>query len=212
MSIGNNIKKYRIAKNFSQQKLAELIGKSKSSVEKYESDKTNVPMYVLDKIAEVLEVNTISLLVDNFDMSNKDLNYYSEKIEEMDSYNSFKDLVHNEYKNNPKYIKYIKYLEAMQSKLNYDIDIDSKLFDLLFYDERKSESLQFVGELIDTATSILDDEFRYLFLDIICEKDSYLKNFESDLFDLIIGLIDSYSKTYVRKLKSKENQNNEKKE
>lgn len=67
MSIGSNIKKLRIEKNISQQSLASLIKKSKSSVEKYESGKTNIPIDVLGDIARALDV-PLALLMDNLDL------------------------------------------------------------------------------------------------------------------------------------------------
>lgn len=62
MFIGNNVKKYRKENGISQQKLAELIGKSKSSIEKYESGKTNIPMDVLKNIAAALGVTVQELI------------------------------------------------------------------------------------------------------------------------------------------------------
>lgn len=62
MSIGENIKKFRKENGISQQKLAELTGKSKSSIEKYESGKTNIPMDVLKNIADALGVTVQELI------------------------------------------------------------------------------------------------------------------------------------------------------
>lgn len=67
MFIGNNVKKYRKENGISQQKLAELIGKSKSSIEKYESGKTNIPMDVLKNIAAALGVEITDLLAESID-------------------------------------------------------------------------------------------------------------------------------------------------
>lgn len=68
MNVNENIKKLRKEKGLSQQKLAELIGKSKSSVEKYESGLiSNIPKAVLEKIANVLDSSVSSLLCGEFD-------------------------------------------------------------------------------------------------------------------------------------------------
>lgn len=66
MSIGSNIKKYRLKIGLTQKQLADKIDKSKSSIEKYESDKTEVPLNVLEEIAEALNTNVNSILYSSF--------------------------------------------------------------------------------------------------------------------------------------------------
>lgn len=85
MSIGKNIKKFRMKKNISQQSLANLIKKSKSSIEKYESGKTNIPIDVLGEIAKVLDVPLVAL------MDNLDLNLYHNLVKEI-GYRDYEDL------------------------------------------------------------------------------------------------------------------------
>lgn len=66
MSISENIKFYRNEKGLTQQELADKIGKSINSVKKYESGYTNPPIDVINKIADVLEINIAYLVEDTF--------------------------------------------------------------------------------------------------------------------------------------------------
>lgn len=68
MNIGNEIKQARIMKGFTQQKLAEEIDKTVSSIKKYESGYTSPPINVLNKIAVALGVtiNDLTKLGDEY--------------------------------------------------------------------------------------------------------------------------------------------------
>ncbi|MDU4844008.1 MAG: helix-turn-helix transcriptional regulator [Clostridium sp.] len=57
MSIGENIKKYRKEKNLNQQQLADLLDISKSTLTRYEGDKTVPSPRRLSNIAQVLDVD-----------------------------------------------------------------------------------------------------------------------------------------------------------
>lgn len=59
--IGMNIKKYRKGK-FTQQELADKIGKTESSIRKYEKGLVTIPLDVLNKIATALEVKVADLM------------------------------------------------------------------------------------------------------------------------------------------------------
>lgn len=59
--IGANIKKYRKEKKITQKQLAELIGKTESSIQKYEAGKVEIPTSVLNNIAEKLNCTPIQL-------------------------------------------------------------------------------------------------------------------------------------------------------
>lgn len=59
--IGMNIKKYRKGK-FTQQELANKIGKTESSIRKYEKGLVTIPLDVLNKIATALEVKVADLM------------------------------------------------------------------------------------------------------------------------------------------------------
>jgi transcriptional regulator with XRE-family HTH domain len=67
LSIGENIKKYRNLVGLTQKELGEKIGKTTSSIRKYEADKTEIPRSVLEKISEVLEVHIDYLLHATFE-------------------------------------------------------------------------------------------------------------------------------------------------
>lgn len=60
-TIGNNIKIYRQKKGITQKQLAALIGKTESSIQKYEAGKVEIPRNVLFKIAEQLDCSFIQL-------------------------------------------------------------------------------------------------------------------------------------------------------
>lgn len=67
--IGYHIQKHRKSMKMTQKQLGESIGKTASSIQKYESGTTEVPLSVLEKIASVLEVHILDLLDDGSAMS-----------------------------------------------------------------------------------------------------------------------------------------------
>lgn len=60
--IGEKIKKHRKAKKITQKELAEKIGRTESSIRKYESGATEAPFSVLGSIANALEIPLSALL------------------------------------------------------------------------------------------------------------------------------------------------------
>jgi transcriptional regulator with XRE-family HTH domain len=60
--VGLNIKKARKEKKLTQQNLADAIGKTESSIRKYEKGIVEVPNSVLQKIAETLSTDLITLI------------------------------------------------------------------------------------------------------------------------------------------------------
>lgn len=60
--IGNNIKKWRQMRNFTQYRLAEAIGKSASTIAMYETGKREPDMDVIEAIADVLNIRIIDLI------------------------------------------------------------------------------------------------------------------------------------------------------
>ncbi len=60
--IGNNIRKMRKYRKLTQKQLGQLIGKTESSIQKYESGYTEVPRSVLEVIAENLDIHLADLL------------------------------------------------------------------------------------------------------------------------------------------------------
>lgn len=55
-SIGQNIKELRIRRGYSQEELGELIGKTRSAISQYESEKIIPRMGVIEDIARVFHV------------------------------------------------------------------------------------------------------------------------------------------------------------
>lgn len=62
--IGNNIKKWRAVKGFTQKEFAQLLGISKSSISKIEKNKQQLTVPRLHQIADCLQINTLQLFVD----------------------------------------------------------------------------------------------------------------------------------------------------
>lgn len=63
MSIGENIKEFRLNKGISQRELARLIGKTGQFISLIEQGRNNPSIETLNKIATVLEVSQYELLV-----------------------------------------------------------------------------------------------------------------------------------------------------
>lgn len=76
--IGQNIKKYRIEKGFTQNTLAKKIGKSESSIRKYEKGLVEIPNTVLENIARVLTISP-SLLMPESDLVKQIIDISTEK-------------------------------------------------------------------------------------------------------------------------------------
>lgn len=64
MKIGQNIKKYRKEKKLTQPELGSLIGKSESSIRKYESENVIPSIDILKSISEALDVPISHILID----------------------------------------------------------------------------------------------------------------------------------------------------
>lgn len=83
-STGERIKKYRKEKGFTQQQLADAIGKSKSIIQKYESNNTNVNIKILQEISEILEIKLHALLYDSDSDTFKEIESEEETLELID--------------------------------------------------------------------------------------------------------------------------------
>ena len=89
LEIGNRIKRFREEKNLTQQELADMIFKSKSSIEKYESGSSNVTLSALLDISKALNIAPSALLDDEQDILNTIVKYYG--LEDKENYNIEKD-------------------------------------------------------------------------------------------------------------------------
>jgi len=79
MDIGNKIKILREEKHMSQQKLADLISKSKSTIEKYEDGRIEVSVRILKEISKALNINILRFVADEEDLLNNVKQYYQLK-------------------------------------------------------------------------------------------------------------------------------------
>jgi len=66
LTIGNNIKKYRIAQGLTQKQLGERCGMADSAIRRYESDRGNPTEKTLSRIAEALGIAPWELLPGNY--------------------------------------------------------------------------------------------------------------------------------------------------
>ncbi len=79
--IGKKIKQYRKGK-MTQQELANLIGRTESSIRKYEKGLVTIPLDVLGKIASILDVTVFQLMGNEyFDESYPDMGKQSKEYE-----------------------------------------------------------------------------------------------------------------------------------
>lgn len=62
--IGYNIKKHRKYQHLTQEQLGKRIGKTTSSIQKYEAGKTEIPRSVLEDIASALNLHLLDILDD----------------------------------------------------------------------------------------------------------------------------------------------------
>jgi putative transcriptional regulator len=60
--LGDNIRKYRIAKSYSQQHLADLLNIAKSTIQRIEGGTLNPTIWALINIATTLEVDINDLI------------------------------------------------------------------------------------------------------------------------------------------------------
>lgn len=75
------IKEKRKEKNLTQSELGKLIGKTESSIRKYEKGTINIPMKVVDQIAAALETTSAYLLgYENLDKELKKINKELKRI------------------------------------------------------------------------------------------------------------------------------------
>lgn len=81
MNIGENIRKYRKNKGWSIQTLADELGKSKATIQKYETNNINIPSDVLMNIHKILNIPSSLLFdMDTINQSNKNINDEADKI------------------------------------------------------------------------------------------------------------------------------------
>lgn len=60
--IGKRINSFRKAKKITQKDLGHMIGKSESTIQKYEAGKIDIPLPILQKISDVLGINATDLV------------------------------------------------------------------------------------------------------------------------------------------------------
>ena len=59
--LGKNIKKYRLTKKYSQEKLSDLCNLHRTYISNIELGKKSPSLFVIEKLAEVLEIEVMKL-------------------------------------------------------------------------------------------------------------------------------------------------------
>lgn len=93
MTIGERIKEVRIKKGLSQKELGKQLGVSQQMIGQYENPNSNLKTETVSRIAEALEVSTISLLLGTPSELKEEF-YSSQKNEEaelMENYNALNE-------------------------------------------------------------------------------------------------------------------------
>lgn len=67
--IGNNVRKYRMARNLTQEQLSVLVGKNPSAITRIEGGQRMMSVSLLYAISSALGVSVDSLLIENKDRS-----------------------------------------------------------------------------------------------------------------------------------------------
>lgn len=95
-----------------QKQLAEKINKTEASVKKYESDSTNIPVSVLEDIANVFNINKETLIGNETRLKFNLIMKEEQEENEVDILNMYNLLAYEIYKepNNDLYKKYIEYI------------------------------------------------------------------------------------------------------
>lgn len=105
MSVGQRIKQRRLELKLSADQLADLIGKNRATVYRYESDEIdNMPLSVLEPLAKALKVKPSYLLgwdeeLDNIAAHHEGEDWTEEELEEIEE---FKQFVLSKRKEHPK--------------------------------------------------------------------------------------------------------------
>lgn len=91
--VGNKIKKLRREQGLTQQDIAKIIGKTESSIRKYEKGLVNIPMDVIVKLANALNVKAYDLVGENADKIEEEmflkesLDWLTSALSDVDYYN-----------------------------------------------------------------------------------------------------------------------------
>lgn len=125
--LGKNIKKARKEKKMTQQKLAEKIHKTESSIRKYEKGIIQIPNDVIEKIAIALDISPLELVGtleawdDNFNSNGKlsKETLLLENIEKQYGKDSIELLQLYQLLNKPGKLKVIEYLSDLSENEKY---------------------------------------------------------------------------------------------
>lgn len=113
-----------------QKQLAEKINKTEASVKKYESDSTNIPVSVLEDIANVFNISKETLIGNETRLKFNLIMKEEQEENEVDILNMYNLLACEIYKepNNGLYKKYIEYISDITKKsTEYEIHHDKPL-------------------------------------------------------------------------------------
>lgn len=117
-TIGDRIKKYRKNLNWTQQQLADKLKKSKSTIQKYESNSVKLNSDVMNSLCKVLNIDLLQLL-------------YGEKIEDRCNFD-WQDLNENKVEGYINFVDEVILTRLIDSCSKFS-DLDSDLIKKYYY-------------------------------------------------------------------------------
>ncbi|EDT23612.1 helix-turn-helix domain-containing protein [Clostridium perfringens] len=176
-TLGKRIKKYRILKNMTQQQLADKLNKSKSTIQKYESDSVNLNTDTLNILCDVLNIDLFTLLYG--EKTEEEFNF--ERCESLDNkYSVFLDFSDNFILEKIKNM-IPSTLEISESELeNYYYNLFEELSLKWIYDPNNnliylSKTTPDNKRIIELTVSMDLSQFIYFFINTIVSIDSLFK-------------------------------------
>lgn len=146
--IGSNIKRYRKEKKITQSKLAELIGKSESTIQKYESGKVIPDSRILGEIAQVLDIPITHILGATETLANGGIVSFAVPDEIKKLYPP-KKLTEEQFK-----IKIIKYLKKLHEENPMDAYI-ANIYDRYLKNDLTDKDVETIKDYIDDEKSTI---------------------------------------------------------
>lgn len=116
MNTGSLIKKFRKRKKYTQKQLANLIGKTESSIRKYEKGLIEIPNSVLNQIAEALNVTILDLM----DLAPYNHDVIADNANKKNGMTKFEEVILHELKEIKKELQDIRSILEQQQEMQED--------------------------------------------------------------------------------------------
>ncbi|EHK2357045.1 helix-turn-helix domain-containing protein [Clostridium perfringens] len=168
-TIGDRIKKYRKNLNWTQQQLADKLEKSKSTIQKYESNSVKLNSDVMNSLCKVLNIDLLELL-------------YGEKIEDRCNCD-WQDLNENKVEGYINFVDEVILTKLIDSCSKFS-DLDSDLIKKYYYSLSDlfnwesvfdpSTELVYITKYPTTNTIVIPiDQFILFFVNIILLEENF---------------------------------------